>query len=107
MQMPCLGSGSLHPRAAKGSCELFALCLGHLALLLEVGLVTDDNHWWWVPCIAPLAGGVLGSTVYQACVGWHWDDDRQNPGAAEESAHKEEDPSQLDTYLLQPSANMV
>lgn len=71
------------------------------------GSFTDDNHWWWVPCIAPLAGGVLGSTVYQACVGWHWDDDRQNPGAAEESAHKEEDPSQLDTYLLQPSANMV
>jgi glycerol uptake facilitator protein len=27
------------------------------------------NHWWWVPVVAPLVGGVLGGWVYDLFVG--------------------------------------
>jgi len=27
------------------------------------------NHWWWVPIVGPLAGGVLGGWVYDLLVG--------------------------------------
>jgi len=29
------------------------------------------NHWWWVPVVAPMIGGVLGSCMYQFLVGMH------------------------------------
>lgn len=29
------------------------------------------NHWWWVPIVGPLIGGVLGGFVYQLLIGWH------------------------------------
>jgi len=32
---------------------------------------TDGHGWWWVPCVAPLLGGVLGSSTYEVCIGWH------------------------------------
>jgi MIP family channel proteins len=27
------------------------------------------NHWWWVPVVAPLIGGVLGGWIYDGLVG--------------------------------------
>jgi MIP family channel proteins len=27
------------------------------------------NHWWWVPIVGPLVGGVLGGWIYDAFVG--------------------------------------
>jgi MIP family channel proteins len=27
------------------------------------------HGWWWVPIVGPLAGGVLGGWVYDACIG--------------------------------------
>jgi len=27
------------------------------------------NHWWWVPIVAPCAGGVLGGWIYDALIG--------------------------------------
>jgi glycerol uptake facilitator-like aquaporin len=27
------------------------------------------NHWWWVPIVGPLAGGVLGGWLYDLFVG--------------------------------------
>lgn len=32
------------------------------------GVFTAGNGWWWVPIVGPLAGGVLGVMVYDACV---------------------------------------
>jgi len=30
------------------------------------------NHWWWVPIVGPLVGGVLGGWLYDAFVGNHF-----------------------------------
>jgi glycerol uptake facilitator-like aquaporin len=27
------------------------------------------NHWWWVPIVGPLAGGVLGGFLYEFFIG--------------------------------------
>ena len=27
------------------------------------------NSWWWVPIVAPLAGGIIGGLAYDSCVG--------------------------------------
>jgi len=27
------------------------------------------NHWWWVPIVGPLAGGVLGAFIYEFLIG--------------------------------------
>jgi glycerol uptake facilitator-like aquaporin len=32
---------------------------------------TAANGWWWVPVVAPLAGGVLGAVLYDLFVGSH------------------------------------
>ena len=29
------------------------------------------HTWCWVPVVAPLVGGAIGSTTYQAFIGWH------------------------------------
>ncbi len=30
------------------------------------------NHWWWVPIVAPLVGGVVGAYTYDVFVGSHF-----------------------------------
>jgi glycerol uptake facilitator-like aquaporin len=30
------------------------------------------NHWWWVPIVGPLVGGVLGGAIYNGFVGRHF-----------------------------------
>jgi MIP family channel proteins len=30
---------------------------------------TAGNHWWWVPIVGPLAGGVLGGFLYEFFIG--------------------------------------
>jgi MIP family channel proteins len=30
------------------------------------------NHWWWVPIVGPLVGGVLGGWIYDLFVGRHF-----------------------------------
>ncbi|MBI2824682.1 MAG: MIP family channel protein [Planctomycetia bacterium] len=29
------------------------------------------NHWWWVPIVGPLAGGIIGGWTYDALIGRH------------------------------------
>ena len=33
------------------------------------GVFQAGDHWWWVPIVGPLAGGVLGGFLYQFFVG--------------------------------------
>lgn len=35
------------------------------------GVFREGHGWWWVPVAGPLAGGVLGGWLYDACVGRH------------------------------------
>jgi MIP family channel proteins len=35
------------------------------------GVFTAGNHWWWVPIVGPMIGGVLGGAVYQAAIARH------------------------------------
>ncbi|NXU36271.1 AQP9 protein, partial [Drymodes brunneopygia] len=32
---------------------------------------TAGNHWWWVPIVAPLLGGVLGAMIYIIFIEMH------------------------------------
>src|SRR5262249_59519093 len=33
------------------------------------GVFTAGSNWWWVPIVAPCAGGLLGAWVYDALIG--------------------------------------
>ncbi len=33
------------------------------------GVFTAGNHWWWVPIVGPLTGGVIGAVIYDGLVG--------------------------------------
>jgi MIP family channel proteins len=33
------------------------------------GVFTADGHWWWVPVVGPLLGGVLGGGIYEFFIG--------------------------------------
>ncbi|XP_061838578.1 aquaporin-10a isoform X3 [Nerophis lumbriciformis] len=44
---------------------------------------TCYNYWFWVPIVAPLIGGVLGSVVYVSFIHWHLPPDSDT--------HKDED----------------
>jgi glycerol uptake facilitator-like aquaporin len=44
------------------------------------GVFTAANHWWWVPVIAPIVGGVAGGWIYDLFVGNHLP--RHEPTAA-------------------------
>jgi glycerol uptake facilitator-like aquaporin len=35
------------------------------------GVFVAGNGWWWVPIAAPCTGAVLGTWLYDACVGSH------------------------------------
>jgi MIP family channel proteins len=32
------------------------------------GVFAADHHWWWVPIVGPLVGGVVGAYVYDAFI---------------------------------------
>jgi MIP family channel proteins len=36
------------------------------------GVFTAAGHWWWVPIVAPLIGGVFGGWLYDAFIGNHF-----------------------------------
>jgi MIP family channel proteins len=36
------------------------------------GVFTAAGHWWWVPIVAPLVGGVLGGWLYDVFIGNHF-----------------------------------
>lgn len=36
------------------------------------GVFTASHHWWWVPIVAPLVGGVIGGWLYDLFVGNHF-----------------------------------
>ncbi|XP_077454473.1 aquaporin-10a isoform X3 [Stigmatopora argus] len=52
--------------------------LGPRLLTLTAGWGTDVftcyNYWFWVPLLAPLLGGVLGSLLYLTFIHWHLTD---------------------------------
>ncbi|XP_077430765.1 aquaporin-10a [Vanacampus margaritifer] len=49
--------------------------LGPRLLTLTVGwgleVFTCYNYWFWVPLVAPLVGGVLGTLLYLSFIHWH------------------------------------
>ncbi|XP_042680034.1 aquaporin-9 isoform X2 [Centrocercus urophasianus] len=38
---------------------------------------TAGNHWWWVPVVAPMLGGVLGALTYIVFIEIHHSDNQQ------------------------------
>ncbi len=47
--------------------RLFTAIAGWGAEVFRAG-----NHWFWVPIVGPLIGGVLGATVYDLLIGKHF-----------------------------------
>ncbi|MBN3307742.1 AQP10 protein, partial [Amia calva] len=45
---------------------------------------TAYSHWWWVPLVAPMLGGVLGSLLYLVFIQWHLLDPDSHPGTEPE-----------------------
>nr|XP_057940243.1 aquaporin-10a [Doryrhamphus excisus] len=57
---------------------------------------TCYNYWFWVPVVAPLIGGVLGSVLYVIFIHWHLPDS--------EAPTDEDTPSTLDDGVKQPAS---
>lgn len=47
--------------------RLFTFVAGWGADVFRAG-----NHWWWVPVVAPVIGGLVGGRLYDVCVGRHF-----------------------------------
>jgi MIP family channel proteins len=47
---------------------------------------TAANNWWWVPIVAPLAGGVLGGWTYDFFIGSRFPTDRPTAAGHERAA---------------------
>ncbi|XP_061737986.1 aquaporin-10a isoform X3 [Nerophis ophidion] len=59
------------------------------------------NYWFWVPMVAPLIGGVLGSVVYVSFIHWHLPPDSDT--------HKDRDTPSIDSddVIKQPPAKAL
>ncbi|XP_029503265.1 aquaporin-10-like [Oncorhynchus nerka] len=57
--------------------------LGPRLLTLTAGWGTEVftcyNYWFWVPMMAPLLGGMMGSGMYLVFIAWHLPDLPKNP----------------------------
>lgn len=38
------------------------------------------NYWFWVPLVAPMLGGTVGSAMYLIFIQWHLPDSDSEPG---------------------------
>ncbi|XP_028832246.1 aquaporin-10a isoform X2 [Denticeps clupeoides] len=82
--------------------------LGPRLLTLSAGWGTEVfscfDYWFWVPLVAPMLGGVLGSLLYIFVIQWHLpdhevDETKDQSGTAELKHRKSYSPAQLPNYL--------
>ncbi|KAK6179976.1 hypothetical protein SNE40_012213 [Patella caerulea] len=61
-----------------------------------------DYNWFWVPVCGSHFGAIIGSIIYQLCIGLHWPNENEGTYKEKEIVADDEDQSTTNTVPLQP-----